>query len=42
MNPAARYGDGDELVVVDHKTDAWRSVTELDAKVQRDAVRHRS
>ena len=32
------YRDDDGLVVVDYKTDAWRSEAELDAKVERYAV----
>ena len=29
------YRDDDGLVVVDHKTDAWRTDADLDAKVER-------
>jgi ATP-dependent helicase/nuclease subunit A len=32
------YRDDDGLVVVDHKTDAWRSDADLDAKVERYAL----
>jgi ATP-dependent exoDNAse (exonuclease V) beta subunit len=32
------YQDDDGLVVVDHKTDAWRSDADLDAKVERYAL----
>ena len=32
------YRDGDGLVVVDHKTDAWRTDADLDAKVERYAL----
>ena len=32
------YRDDDGLVVVDYKTDAWRTEADLDAKVERYAV----